>query len=105
MCRSGRTGSADMPDRTWQPAFTNRFRRDDLLAHCLAVATVGGAAVLDPSATRLRSVADRPGLDVGDVAELHIVEGESVASAVMDRSHDGTVTHGGEVVANGLALL
>ncbi len=61
--------------------------------------------MLDPSATRLRSVADRPGLDVGDVAELHIVEGESVASAVMDRSHDGTVTHGGKVVANGLALL
>ena len=80
-----------MLDRTWQLAFTNKFRRDDLVEHCLAVATMGGAAVLDPSATRLRSVTDRPGLAVGDVAELLVVEGESVAAAVMDRPHDRTV--------------
>jgi cytosine/adenosine deaminase-related metal-dependent hydrolase len=98
-------GNADMLDRTWQLAFTNKFRRDDLVEHCLAVATMGGAAVLDPSATRLRSVADRPGLGVGDVAELLVVEGESVAAAVMDRSRDRTVVHAGRVVADGLELV
>jgi cytosine/adenosine deaminase-related metal-dependent hydrolase len=86
-------GNADMLDRTWQLAFTSGFRRDDLIEHCLAVATVGGAAVLDPGATRLRSIADRPGLAVGDPAELLIVDGETVAAAVMDRSRDRTVIH------------
>ena len=94
-----------MLDRTWQLAFTNKFRRDDLVEHCLAVATMGGAAVLDPSATRLHSVADRPGLGVGDVAELLVVDGESVAAAVMDRSRDRTVVHAGRVVAEGLELV
>jgi cytosine/adenosine deaminase-related metal-dependent hydrolase len=98
-------GNADMLDRTWQLAFTNGFRRDDLIEHCLAVATVGGAAVLDPAATRLTSVADRPGLAVGDPAELLIVDGESVAAAVMDRSHDRTVIHRGRVVADNLTLV
>ena len=98
-------GNADMLDRTWQLAFTNGFRRDDLIEHCLAVATVGGAAVLDPSATRLTSIADRPGLAVGDPAELLIVDGETVAAAVMDRSRDRTVIHRGRVVADALDLV
>jgi cytosine/adenosine deaminase-related metal-dependent hydrolase len=95
-------GNADMLDRTWQLAFTNGFRRDDLIEHCLAVATVGGAAVVDPSAT---SIADRPGLAVGDPAELLIVDGETVAAAVMDRSRDRTVIHRGRVVADALDLV
>ena len=98
-------GNADMLDRTWQLAFTNGFRRDDLIEHCLAVATVGGAAVLDPTATRLAAVADRPGLAVGDPADLLIVEGESVAAAVMDRSRDRTVIRRGRVVADALMLV
>lgn len=98
-------GNADMLDRTWQLAFTNRFRRDDLIEYCLAVATVGGAAVLDAAATRLASVADRPGVAVGDPADLLIVEGESVAAAVMDRSRDRTVIHGGRVVADALTVV
>jgi cytosine deaminase len=97
-------GNADMLDRTWQLAFTNKFRRDDLIELCLAVATVGGAAVLDPSLTRLASSTDRPGLAIGDVAELLVVSGESVAATVMDRSPDRTVIHAGRVVAEGLAL-
>jgi cytosine/adenosine deaminase-related metal-dependent hydrolase len=97
-------GNADMLDRTWQLAFTNKYRRDDLVEHCLAVATVGGAAVLDPSTTRLRSVTDRHGVAVGDVAELMVVEGESVAAAVMDRPQNRTVIHAGRVVAEALEL-
>ncbi|WP_426766101.1 amidohydrolase family protein [Pseudarthrobacter sp. 1G09] len=98
-------GNADMLDRTWQLAFTNRFRADQLIEHCVAVATMGGASVIDPGAPRLSSVADRPGLAVGDPAELVLVEGDSVAAAVMDKLPGRTVIHRGGVVADGLQLV
>ena len=98
-------GNADMLDRTWQLAFTSRFRADELVEHAVAVATIGGASVLDPAATRLASVADRPGLAVGDPAELVLVSGDTVTAAVMDRLPDRTVIHRGTVVADQLALL
>ncbi|MFD7156603.1 amidohydrolase family protein [Kribbella sp. NPDC059898] len=97
-------GNCDMLDRTWQLAFTNGYRQDELIEHCLAVATVGGASVLDPGSPRLKGVADRPGVAVGDVADLVLVDGETPTSAVMDRSNDRTVIHAGRVVADGLAL-
>jgi hypothetical protein len=74
-----------MLDRTWQLAFTSKFRADELIEHCVAVATVGGSSVIDPAAKGLTSVADRPGLEVGDPAELVLVEGDTVTAAVMDR--------------------
>src|SRR5699024_7696381 len=97
-------GNADMLDRTWQLAFTSGFRRDDLIEHALAVATWGGATVVDPSVPRLASTDDRPGVAVGDPAELLVVEGETVTAAVMDRSNDRTVIHRGRVVAEALEL-
>ncbi|KQQ86702.1 amidohydrolase family protein [Arthrobacter sp. Leaf137] len=98
-------GNADMLDRTWQLAFTNRFRADQLIEHCVAVATMGGASVIDPAAQRLSSLADRPGLAVGDPAELVLVEGDTVAAAVMDKLPGRTVIHRGGVVADGLQLV
>lgn len=98
-------GNADMLDRTWQLAFTSKFRADELIEHCVAVATIGGAAVLDPQATRLASIADRPGLSVGNPAELVLVSGDTVTAAVMDRLPDRTVIHAGAVVAEGLELV
>ncbi|MFE9249776.1 amidohydrolase family protein [Streptomyces sp. NPDC007088] len=98
-------GNADMLDRTWQLAFTNRYRKDELIEHCVAVASRGGASILDPGLPRLSSVADRPALAVGDRADLLLVEGETVASAVMDRGEDRTVLHAGRVVADGLRLV
>ncbi|MCT9627486.1 amidohydrolase family protein [Pseudarthrobacter equi] len=98
-------GNADMLDRTWQLAFTNRFRADQLIEHCVAVATMGGASVIDPAAPRLTSVADRPGLAVGDPADLVLVEGDTVAAAVMDKLPGRTVIHRGGVVADGLQLV
>lgn len=97
-------GNTDMLDRTWQLAFTHGFRRDELIEHCLAIATVGGASILDPSATRLKGTAHRPGLEPGDPAELLLLDGETVASAVMDRGTDRTVIHRGKVVADQLEL-
>ncbi|MEB7504081.1 amidohydrolase family protein [Arthrobacter koreensis] len=97
-------GNADMLDRTWQLAFTSRFRADELIEHCVAVATVGGASVLDPRSRRLSSVADRPGLALGDPAELVLLEGDTVTAAVMDRLPGRAVIHRGRVVAEDLEL-
>lgn len=98
-------GDGDMLRRTWQLAFTNGFRRDALIEHCVAVATVGGRSVVDPAAHRLTGVDDRPGLDVGDVADLVVLAGDTVTAAVMDVLPDRTVLHAGRVVADGLALV
>lgn len=98
-------GDADLLSRTWQLAFTHGFRADRLVEHCVAVATVGGAAIMDPASVRLGSVDDRPGLAVGDPAHLVLVAGETVTAAVMDRLPDRTVLHGGRVVADGLELV
>ena len=97
-------GNADMLDRTWQLAFTHGFRSDDLVEHALAVATRGGASIVDRDLPRLAGVADRPGLAVGDRADLVLVDGETPTSAVMDRGTDRTVLHRGRVVAEGLEL-
>jgi cytosine deaminase len=44
-------GNTDMLDRTWQLAFTHGFRRDELIGHCLAIATVA-SAVMDRGTDR-----------------------------------------------------
>ncbi|GAB4098442.1 amidohydrolase family protein [Sinomonas halotolerans] len=98
-------GNCDMLDRTWQLAFTHRLRRDQLIEHCAAIATMGGASILDRSVPRLTGSADRPGLRPGDRADLVLVDGETVTSAVMDRGRDRTVLHDGRVVADGLEVL
>ncbi|MFR9726700.1 amidohydrolase family protein [Streptomyces sp. MS19] len=98
-------GNGDMLDRTWQLAFTHRYRADDLIEHCVAVATRGGASILHADLPRLASVADRPGVAVGDEADLLLVDGDTVTSAVMDRGTDRTVLRAGRVVADGLALV
>ena len=98
-------GNADMLDRTWQLAFANGYRADELIEHAVAVATIGGASILDRSVRRLSSVADRPGTAIGDTADLVLVPGDTVAAAVMDKSTDRTVFHEGRVVANQLELI
>lgn len=98
-------GNTDMLDRTWQLTFTHGFRKDELIEHCYAIASIGGASILDPAAIRLKGTAHRPGVDVGDPAELLLLDGETVTSAVMDRGSDRTVIHHGRVVADQLQLL
>lgn len=98
-------GNADMLDRTWQLGFTHQFRADELIEHCAAIATIGGASLMSPDAPRLTSVADRPGLAAGDVADLVLLAGDSVTAAVMDRPGDRTVLRRGRVVADGLRLV
>nr|WP_240921296.1 amidohydrolase family protein [Microbacterium excoecariae] len=97
-------GDCDMLSRTWQLAFTNGFRQDAHIEHCLAIATSGGRAVMGTGAP-LASLDDRPGLAAGDRADLVLLEGETPTAAVMDRGSDRTVIHGGIVVADGLELI
>lgn len=96
-------GNTDMLDRTWQLAFTNGFRRDEDIEHCVAIATVGGRSVMG-RAPGLNGAADRPGIAVGDPADLVLVSGDTVTAAVMDRLPDRTVLYRGAVVADGLEL-
>ncbi len=98
-------GNGDMLDRTWQLAFTLGHRADDLIEHAVAVATRGGRSIVEPQVPRLAGLTDRPGLAVGDVADLLLVEGETVTSAVMDRPADRTVLRAGRVVADQLELV
>ncbi|MFE4544062.1 amidohydrolase family protein [Arthrobacter sp. NPDC056727] len=98
-------GNCDMLDRTWQLAFTHRLRKDRLIEHCAAIATIGGASIMDRSVQRLTGPDDRPGLAVGDQADIVLVDGETVTSTVMDRGTDRTVIHDGRVVADGLSVL
>ncbi|MGW0683870.1 amidohydrolase [Streptomyces sp. NPDC002754] len=98
-------GNCDLLDRTWQLAFTNNFRRDDHIEMSLAVATMGGASIMSHDVPRLTGVTDRPGLAVGDRADLVLVDGETPSSAVMDRGTDRTVLHDGRVVAEALELV
>lgn len=96
-------GNGDMLDRTWQLAFTQGYRPDELVEYALAVASSGGRSIVHGS-PRLRSTDDRPGVSVGDPADLLLVGTEAVTAAVMDRPQDRTVLHRGRVVADGLAL-
>ncbi|MFD7025418.1 amidohydrolase family protein [Promicromonospora sukumoe] len=92
-------GNADMLERTWMLAYTQGWSRDDLIELGLAVATWGGASVIDGTTPRLTGVGHRPGLAPGDPAELVVLRGETPTSAVMDRLPGRTVIHAGRVVA------
>lgn len=98
-------GNCDMLDRAWQLAFTHRLRKDRLIEHCVAIATIGGASIMDHTVQRLASPDDRPGLAPGDPADIVLVDGETVTSTVMDRGMDRTVIHDGRLVADGLVVL
>ncbi len=98
-------GNCDMLDRTWQLAFTNGFRHDAHIETALAVATMGGASIMSHGSPRLTGIADRPGVAVGDRADLLLVDGETPTSAVMDRGVDRTVIHDGRIVADGLHVV
>ncbi|HCX84774.1 MAG TPA: N-isopropylammelide isopropylaminohydrolase [Micrococcales bacterium] len=93
-------GTTDMLDRTWQLAFTQGWSRDEDVEVGLAVATVGGRRVVDPSTDRSTPLARGAGTGVGDPADLVLVTGDNATAAVMDRAGDRTVVRRGRVVAD-----
>jgi cytosine/adenosine deaminase-related metal-dependent hydrolase len=95
-------GNGDMLDRTWQLAFINQFRHDDQIDRCVALATLGGRAVVaaDGSGPGWTAPSEHPrGLALGDPADLVLLPGDTVTSAVMDRPAARTVIRQGRIVA------
>ncbi|MGW6701250.1 amidohydrolase family protein [Nocardia sp. NPDC055049] len=97
-------GNGDMLDRAWQLAFVNGFGSDEHVEHALAVASWGGASVLDRSLRPLGRSEPHPGFEVGDPAEFFLVDAAGPTSAVMDRPAERTVIHRGSVVSVDTAL-
>ena len=83
-------GNGDLLDRAWQLAYGNGFRHDDRIEECVSVATSGGAGVM--------GVADH-GLEVGVLADLFVIPGDTTTAAVRDRSPRTLVVRQGAVVA------
>lgn len=100
-------GDGDLLRRTWQLAFTNGFRRDEDIEHCLDIASRGGAQVMagarpDGSA----AVEDaRFGLGIGAPADFLLLDADTVTAAIMDCPADRDVYRGGRLVASGGELL
>ncbi|WP_280346778.1 amidohydrolase family protein [Nocardia neocaledoniensis] len=97
-------GNGDMLDRAWQLAFVNGYGSDQHVEHALAVATWGGASVLDRSLRPLDPADPHPGFAIGDPAEFFLVDAVSPAAAVMDRPAARTVIHRGAVVSVDTAI-
>jgi len=100
-------GDGDLLRRTWQLAFTNGFRRDEDIEHCLDIASRGGAQVMAgarPDGTALVDDAAY-GLGVGAPADFLLVDADTVTSAIMDCPTDRDVYKGGRLVASGGELL
>ncbi len=99
-------GDGDMLGRAWQLAFVSGLRRDDHIERCVALASVGGRAVIDPAAAPAHwSAPGARGLAPGAPADLVLLPGETVTSAVMDRPEQRLVIHRGRVVADDGALV
>jgi hypothetical protein len=97
-----------MLGRTWQLAFVQHLRHDALIERCLAIATVGGRGVVGSDANSSQwtaGPASMPGLGVGDPADLLLLPGESLTSAVMDRRPERLVLRQGRVIAVDGSLL
>ncbi|MET9212653.1 MULTISPECIES: amidohydrolase family protein [unclassified Nocardia] len=97
-------GNGDMLDRAWQLAFVNGYGSDQHVEHALAVATWGGASVIDRSLRPLDLRDPHPGFAVGDPAEFFLVDAVSPTAAVMDRPAARTVIHRGAVVSVDTAI-
>lgn len=93
-------GNTDMLDRTWQLAFTQGWSHDRRIETGAAVATIGGRSVVNPQEAPSGGLRPGQGTQVGDVADLVLLEGETVTSAVMDRLGGRTVLHRGRTVAD-----
>ncbi|MER9940149.1 amidohydrolase family protein [Mesorhizobium sp. M0088] len=88
----GPYGSGDMLERAMFVGLRNNFRRDDELEWALDVCTRGGAGVL---------ALERYGLMPGCWGDMVLVEGETLADAVVSHRPRALVVKRGKVVARG----
>ncbi|WP_209325875.1 amidohydrolase family protein [Brevibacterium renqingii] len=100
-------GDGDLLRRAWQLAFTNGFRRDEDIEHCLDIASRGGAQIMAgtrPDGSPLTEDACF-GLAVGAPADFILLEADTVTSAIMDCPRDRDVFRSGQLIASGGELL
>ena len=83
-------GNADMLERAMFVGLRNNFRRDEEMELALDVCTYQGAKTM--------GIADY-GLDVGCIADLVILPGETICEAILERPADRTVVKRGRIVA------
>jgi len=89
-------GNADMLERAVFLGMRNDLDRDGDIRRAVEVVTVGGAKVMD---------VEGYGLAVGDTADLVLIDGETLAEAVVSRRPRPLTMKRGKVVArNGAAL-
>lgn len=86
----GPYGNGDMLERAMFVGLRNNFRRDEELRLALEVCTTEGAKVMG---------VDGYGLAEGNVADLVLLPGETVADAIVSRSHKRRVVKRGHIVA------
>ncbi|MEI5679595.1 MULTISPECIES: amidohydrolase family protein [unclassified Mesorhizobium] len=89
-------GNADMLERAIFLGMRNDLDRDDEIRRAVEVVTTGGAAVMGRQDY---------GLAVGDAADLVLIEGETLAEAVVSRRSRPLVMKRGKVVAREGAAL
>jgi cytosine/adenosine deaminase-related metal-dependent hydrolase len=94
-------GNGDMLERSWQLAFRNGFRDDDLIELCVDVASRGGRAIVGGGPWSRTAITDDnlTGLAPGARADLVVVAADTVCAAVMDHPPRTLVIRGGEVIA------
>lgn len=93
----GPYGNADMLERAVLVGLRNNFRRDDEVALALDTCTTGGARLMG---------LEGYGLPPGSKADLVLLDGETLAEAVVSRAPRRVVMKGGRVVArNGQPLV
>lgn len=86
----GPYGSGDMLERAMFVGLRNNFRRDDEVEAALDVCTHGGAAVME---------LDRYGIEPGSDGDVVLVDGETIAEAVVMHAPRPLVVKRGRVVA------
>lgn len=86
----GPFGNADMLERAWILSYRSSFRKDEEIETALRMATWGGAAELGAAGY---------GLDPNCQADLVLVDGESLAEAVVNRAPRKLVIKRGRIVA------
>ena len=83
-------GMGDMLERATLVGLRNNFRRDEEMELALDLCTYQGAKTM--------GIADY-GLDVGCIADLVILPGETICEAIVERPADRTVVKRGRIVA------
>ncbi|MEI4485350.1 amidohydrolase family protein [Frigidibacter sp. MR17.14] len=92
----GPYGDGDMLERCMFLGMRNNLRRDDELALALQICTTGGAGAIDVAGHAL---------EVGGRGDLVLLEGETLAEAIVTRAPRKLVVAGGRVTARDGATL